>query len=106
VLLVAPPYVSPLVPPADTPPGISSFFPPQLSADCIRKAARETTIIAGEGDCYGTEDQIKAYSDRLNIPMYTLQAAGHVSPYWGYGAWPWVRDWALGKVGFPPQTNG
>lgn len=106
VLLVAPPCVSPLVPPADTPPGIASFFPPQLDGDCIRRAARETAIICGEGDCYGTEDQIKAYSDRLAIPMYMLEQAGHVSPYWGYGAWPWVRDWTLGKAGFPPEING
>lgn len=105
VLLVAPPYVSPLVPPADTPPGISSFFPPQLDPESIKMAARETTIIAGKDDCYGTEDQIKAYSDRLGIPMYLLEVAGHVSPFWGYGPWVWVREWTLHRTDLPPQTR-
>jgi predicted alpha/beta hydrolase family esterase len=106
VLLVAPPYVSRDVPPADTPPGIANFFPPPLDPAPVAVAARETTIICGDGDCYGTEDQTKAYADRLGVHMHLLAAAGHVSPYWGYGAWPWVRDWALGKKGFPPETNG
>jgi predicted alpha/beta hydrolase family esterase len=106
VLLVAPPYVCSVIPPADTPPGIASFFPPPLDAAAVKQAARETTIICGEADCYGTEDQTKAYADRLEVPMHLLCGAGHVSPYWGYGAWPWVRDWCLGKSGMPPEPNG
>jgi uncharacterized protein len=105
VLLVAPPYVSPTIPPADTPNGIASFFPPPLSAEAIKRAARETAIICGENDCYGTEDQTKAYSDALGIPMHMLAGGGHVSPYWGYGVWPWVKDWALGKADLPPQPK-
>jgi len=102
VLLVAPPYVSHDLPPADTPPGIEGFFPPPLDADAIARAARETAIIFGEGDCYGTEDQLKAYADRLAVPMHMLAGAGHVSPYWGYGEWPWVRDWCLRRAALPP----
>src|SRR5438128_9689255 len=68
VLLVAPPYVSHDLPPADTPPGIDSFFPPPLNAQAIHGSARETAIICGENDCYGTEDQLKAYADRLEVP--------------------------------------
>lgn len=105
VLLVAPPYVSHDLPPADTPPGIDGFFPVPLDAEAIRRASRETAIICGEGDCYGTEDQLKAYADRLEVPMYTLPGAGHVSPYWGYGEWPWVLDYCLRKADLPPQPR-
>ena len=104
-LLVAPPYVSHDLPPADTPPGIDGFFPVPLDAGAIRRAAGQTAIIFGENDCYGTEDQTKAYSDRLKVPLHMLPGAGHVSPYWGYGAWPWVLDWCLGKADLPPQPN-
>ena len=105
VLLVAPPYVSREIPPADTPPGINGFFPPPLDASAIRRAAGETSIIYGENDCYGTEDQTKAYADKLEVPMHMLPAAGHVSPYWGYGDWPWVRKWCLGRASLPPEPR-
>lgn len=105
VLLVAPPYVSHDLPPADTPPGIDSFFPVPLNAASIRNAAGETSILFGENDCYGTEDQTKAYSDRLDVPLYMIPGAGHVSPYWGYGDWPWMLNWCLGKAVLPPQAR-
>src|SRR5262245_57137168 len=47
VLLVAPPYVSHDLPPADTPPGIDGFFPPPLDSAAIASSARETSIICG-----------------------------------------------------------
>jgi predicted alpha/beta hydrolase family esterase len=105
VLLVAPPYVSRDLPPADTPDGIAGFFPPPLDSEAIHRAARETVLICGENDCYGTEDQTKAYADRLGIPMHVLPGAGHVSPYWGYGEWAWVLDWCLTRAGLPPQPR-
>ncbi len=105
VLLVAPPYVSHDLPPADAPPGIEGFFPPPLNPAAIRLAARETTIICGGNDCYSTEDQTKAYADRLEVPVHMLAEAGHVSPYWGYGEWPWVLEWCLGKADLPPQPK-
>lgn len=101
-LLVAPPYVSRDLPPADTPPGIAGFFPPPLDPNAIALAAGSTVILYGEGDCYGTEDQTKAYADALSVPMHAVAGAGHISPYWGYGSWPWVLDWCLGKADLPP----
>ena len=104
-LLVAPPYVARGLPPADTPPGVGGFFPPPLDSAAIRLAARETTLIYGENDCYGTEDQTKAYADALGIPMHMLPGGGHISPYWGYGEWPWLLDWCLHRADFPPQPR-
>lgn len=105
VLLVAPPYVMPDIPPTDAPPGVASFFPPPMDADAIKRAAVETHIIASNDDDYATFDQSKAYADRLGIPIHLLAGAGHISPYWGYGEWPWVRDWCLGNADLPPQPR-
>ncbi|MBC8103609.1 MAG: alpha/beta hydrolase [Cytophagales bacterium] len=105
VLLVAPPYVMVGVPPTDAPPGVEAFFPPPLDASAIARAARETVIVASDNDDYATFEQTKAYADRLQIPIHLLGGAGHISPYWGYGEWPWVRDWCLGKAELPPQPK-
>lgn len=105
VLLVAPPYVMVGIPPTDAPPGVEGFFPPPMDAQAIARAARETHIVASNDDDYATFEQTKAYADRLNIPIHLLKDAGHISPYWGYGEWPWVRDWCLRRADLPPQPN-
>ena len=105
VLLVAPPYVIPEIPPSDAPPGVPAFFPPPLSKEGIARVARETHLLASDCDDYATFEQTKAYADRLEIPIHLLPGAGHISPYWGYGEWPWVLNWCLKKADFPPQPN-
>ena len=105
VLLVAPPYVIPEIPPTDAPPGVGAFFPPPLSAEGIAAVGKETVFIATDSDDYATFEQTKAYSDRLSVPIHLLAGAGHISPYWGYGEWPWVFDWAMRKAELPPQPN-
>lgn len=105
VLLVAPPYVMPGIPPTDAPPGVEGFFPPPMDAGGIARAARETHIIATDSDDYATFEQSKAYADRLGIPIHLLPGAGHISPYWGYGEWPWVRDWCLRRAELPPRPR-
>jgi uncharacterized protein len=105
VLLIAPPYVIPEIPPTDAPPGVGGFFPPPLSAEGIARAARETHFIASDSDDYATFEQTKAYADRLNVPIHLLPGAGHISPYWGYGEWPWILEWCLRKAELPPQPR-
>lgn len=105
VLLVAPPYVMPGIPPTDAPPGVEGFFPPPMDAEGVARAAGETHIIASDTDDYATFEQTKAYADRLRIPIHLLPGAGHISPYWGYGEWPWVRDWCLRRAELPPQPR-
>jgi len=59
VLLVAPPYVLPDIPPTDAPPGVSAFFPPPMNAAAVARAANETHIIASNDDDYATFEQSK-----------------------------------------------
>jgi predicted alpha/beta hydrolase family esterase len=105
VLLVAPPYVVREVPPLDAPPGAADFFPPPFSQAGIATLSRETVLVATDTDDYATFDQSSAYADKLGIPIEKLAGGGHISPYYGYGAWPWVLDWALRRAALPPQPN-
>jgi uncharacterized protein len=102
VLLVAPPYVVPQILPIDVTPAVAAFFPPPMSAAGIKAAARETVLIASDTDDYSTFDQSCGYSRDLDIPIHKLAVAGHISPYYGYGEWPWVLDWCLGRAELPP----
>ncbi len=105
VLLVAPPYVLPQAPPPDAPPSVTGFFAPPLDPAAIRAIARETVIIASDTDDYATFDQTSGYADKLEVPIHLLKGAGHISPYYGYGEWPWVLDWCLKRADLPPVTN-
>ncbi len=104
-LLVAPPYVVREIPPLDAPPGAANFFPPPLSKSGIAALARETIIVASDTDDYATFDQSSAYADGLGVPIHKLAGAGHISPFYGYGEWPWVLDWALRRAALPPLPN-
>ena len=105
VLLVAPPYVVREIPPLDAPPGAASFFPPVLDKQGITFLGRETVLVASDSDDYATFDQSAAYADGLGIPIQKLPGGGHISPYYGYGEWPWVLDWCLRRADFPPLAN-
>ena len=104
-LLVAPPYVLPEAPPWSAPESVGAFFPPPLDAEALARAVRETHLVGGNDDDYATWEQMETYARRLEIPATMLKGAGHISPYWGYGAWPWVLDWCLGNADLPPQPR-
>ncbi len=102
VLLVAPPYVMPEAPPVDAPPSVTGFFPPPFNPASLASAAGETVIIASDTDDYATFDQSTGYAAKLGIPIHLLKGAGHISPYYGYGEWPWSLEWALRRADLPP----
>lgn len=102
VLLVAPPYVMPEAPPPDAPPSVAAFFPPPLVPAAIKAFARETVIVASNTDDYATFDQTSGYAAKLEVPIHLLKGAGHISPYYGYGEWPWVLEWCLRRADLPP----
>ncbi len=104
VLLVAPPYVIREMPPLDLA-GTADFFPPTLSPEGVKSVATETTIIASDTDDYATFDQSSAYAHGLGVDIQKLSGAGHISPYYGYGEWPWVFEWAMRRAALPPLPN-
>jgi len=102
VLLVAPPYVVPQLPPIDVPSSVTAFFPPPIDPASIKAACPNTYLIASDTDDYATFDQSSGYAQKFEVPIFLLKGAGHISPYYGYGEWPWVLDWCLGKADLPP----
>ena len=105
VLLIAPPYVMPSALPLDFPDSVAEFFPPPFSPAKMKAAALETVLIASDTDDYSTFDQASGYAAKLGIPIEKLSGAGHISPYYGYGEWPWVFDWCLRNAELPPLPN-
>lgn len=105
VLLVAPPYVLPQAPPPDAPPSVTAFFPPPFDPPAIKAAAAETVLIASDTDDFATFDQSSGYAVKLEVPIHLLKGAGHISPYYGYGEWPWVLEWCLRRAELPPQPR-
>lgn len=105
VLLVAPPYVVPGIPPWSAPEGVDRFFPPPLDPQAIAESAREIHLVGGDNDDYATWEQMETYAKRLGIPCTCLPGAGHVSPYWGYGRWEWVEEWCAGTAPLPPVAR-
>ena len=104
VLLVAPPYVVKEIPPLDLV-GTAAFFPPVLSPAGLAAVGRETVLIASDTDDYSTFDQSAAYAAGLGLDIQKLPNSGHISPYYGYGEWPWALDWCLRRAGLPPLPN-
>ena len=105
VLLVAPPYMLSQAPPPDVPPTVAAFFPPPLDAAAIKALAHETVIVASDTDDYATFDQTSGYAAKLDVPVHLLKGAGHISPYYGYGEWPWALEWCLRRAELPPQPR-
>ncbi len=105
VLLVAPPYVVPEIPPIDVPPGVTRFFPPPVAPAALKAACEDTVIVASDNDDYSTVDQTAGLAQMLGVTMHVLKHAGHISPYYGYGEWPWVLAWCLREADFPPQPR-
>ena len=102
VLLVAPPYIVPQILPIDVAPEVAGFFPPPCKPAGIKSVSRETVLIASDTDDYATFDQSCGYARDLDIPVHKLPGAGHISPYYGYGEWPWVVDWCFRRAELPP----
>lgn len=102
VLLVSPPYILPEAPPLDLASGAPAFFPPPFDPAAMTASAATTTIIASDTDDYTTYDQAVGLAAKVGVPIELLKGGGHISPYYGYGEWPWVLEWCLRRAEFPP----
>jgi predicted alpha/beta hydrolase family esterase len=98
VLLVAPPY---RVHENDP----SGFYPAPLNPVGLAAAGRNTAIIASDDDEFTTYEEAAAYAAALSIPIFKLSGAGHISPMFGYGNWPWILNWCLGSADLPPEPK-
>jgi serine hydrolase len=91
VLLVAPPWREDLEP-------VARFLEHGARARDISRAAEESLIVCSDDDPYCPPGALATYAEPLAIPAHVIPGAGHVNTDAGYGEWPWVEDWALGKA--------
>lgn len=85
----------------NAPPGplgeLPSFFPAPLDADAIARAAGATRLVCSDDDPYCPEGAVRAYADPLDLPCDLLAGQGHLNVDAGYGPWPAMLDWCLGR---------
>jgi predicted alpha/beta hydrolase family esterase len=95
VLLVAPPR-------RDDLPPVARFNPDGVSSADVQRVAGETLIVCSDNDPYCPPGAIGLYAEPLEIPARVLAGAGHINTDAGYGEWPAVEAWALGKGSVVP----
>jgi predicted alpha/beta hydrolase family esterase len=92
VLLVAPPC-----------PGchieeLAGFFPTGAQADRIGKAAASTRLVCSDNDPYCPQvGAAEHWGATLALPVDLIPGGGHLNPDAGYGPWPAVQEWVLGR---------
>ena len=89
VLLVAPPS------PAWNEPTAASFLPPPFDVEALRGAADSTLLVWGDGDPYCPEGAAEAFP---GLEMLHVPGGAHLNVEAGYGPWPWIEAWALGRT--------
>ena len=90
-LLVAPPWREDLEP-------VARFLDHGARSRDVTRAAEETLFVCSDDDPYCPPGALSTYAEPLGIAAHVLPGAGHVNPEAGYGEWPWVESWALGKA--------
>lgn len=92
VLLVAPPQ------PDEDQPESAGFRPTPLSRDGVARAARETLLVCSTDDPWSPPATSRRVAEAIGVRVHWLDAAGHVNTSAGYGAWPWVEEWATSST--------
>jgi len=91
VLLVAPPCAC-----ADVP-ELADFFPVPRDPAAIAAAAAETRLVTSDRDPYCPEGAPRAYGAPLGVPTDLVPGGGHLNADAGYGPWPALEAWVLGR---------
>ena len=83
-------------PPAPVP-ELPTFFPAPIDPVGIAAAAKSTRIVWSDDDPYCAEGAGGLYAEPLGIPNDRLAGQGHLNVDAGYGPWPAMLDWCLGR---------
>lgn len=91
VALVAPPC------PGAAVPELARFYPVDADADAVRTAAAHTRLVCADDDPYCPGGADEHWARPLGLAVDVLPGAGHLNVAAGYGPWPAMRDWCLGR---------
>jgi predicted alpha/beta hydrolase family esterase len=92
VALVAPPC-----PGADVP-ELAGFYPAGCEGPDLAAAAGETRLVCADDDpyCPGRGAR-ELWAEPLGLPVDLIAGGGHLNAEAGYGPWPQMEDWVLGR---------
>ena len=68
---------------------LKSFYPCLAPTNLY---AKESLLITSTNDPYLSMDEAKYLQETLDIPMKTLENAGHINSDSGYGEWHWILE--------------
>ena len=85
----------------NAPPGplgeLPTFFPVPLDPGAVMAAAGATRLVCSDEDPYCPGGAVAAYAEPLGLPYDLLPGQGHLNVDAGYGPWPAMLDWCLGR---------
>jgi predicted alpha/beta hydrolase family esterase len=90
VLLVAPPCTDEVAP-------VVRFQPDGVDAGQMRAAAGSTRMLCSDNDPYCPAGAVARFGEPLELDHALVPGGGHLNPDAGYGPWPEIEDWALGR---------
>jgi predicted alpha/beta hydrolase family esterase len=91
VALVAPPC------PGAAVPELAGFYPTGAERAAVAAAARETRLVCSDDDAYCPSGAARAWGEPLALPVDLLPGAGHINVDAGFGPWPEIEQWCLGR---------
>jgi uncharacterized protein len=93
VVLVAPPC------PGAKVPELAKFYPTGADKAAIDAAARHTRLVCSDDDAYCPgRGAAEHWGGPLECEIDLLPGAGHLNVEAGYGPWPAMEAWALGRA--------
>lgn len=85
----------------NAPPGplgeLPSFFPVPVDPAGVAAAADATRIACSDDDPYCPAGAVDSYARPLGLPCDLLPGQGHINVDAGYGPWPAMLAWCLGR---------
>jgi predicted alpha/beta hydrolase family esterase len=92
VALVAPPC------PGSKVPELAGFYPAATDREAVAQAAGHTRLACSDDDPYCPGDgAARLWAQPLGLPVDLLPGAAHVNVDAGFGPWPEMEDWCLGR---------
>jgi predicted alpha/beta hydrolase family esterase len=76
---------------------IAPFFPLELEPARVRAAAGATLLVCSDNDPYCPDGANVVYGATLGIASEVIPGGGHLNSDAGYGPWPQLEQWCLGR---------
>ncbi len=80
---------------------IARFYPVTLDREAIAASAVETRLVCSDDDPYCPGGAAAVYGEPLGLATDVVAGGGHLNPDAGYGPWPEMEAWSVGRRAHP-----